>query len=320
MSREIFISIVIPTYNEASGIKHFHEKILLPNLHKTLRESYEIIYINDGSSDETLSILTSLSKQNPRIKVVSLSRNFGKEVATSAGIQYANGKAVLIMDSDGQHPPELIGEFIKKWKAGAQVVIGVRKSNQKEGPTKRLGSKVFYKLFNSTNNVQIVPGSTDYRLIDSAVRDEFIKLPEHNRITRGLIDWLGFKRDYIYFDSPARLAGDASYSPAKLVGLAMNSFISLSLRPLLMLAWVGIIITVLSFALGAFMFIEQILLRDPLDLNFTGSALLSIFISFLIGLVLTSQGILAAYISHVHTHTQGRPLFIVDHSESIGIK
>jgi len=156
--------------------------------------------------------------------------------------------------------------------------------------------------------------------MDRSVQQEFIKLPEHNRITRGLIDWLGFKRDYIYFNSPARLAGAPSYSSTMLIGLALNSFVSLSLKPLFMLAWTGFIITLLAMVAGIFMLVEQLVLGDPLKLNFTGAALLGIFVSFLVGLVLTSQGVLAIYLSHIHTHAQGRPLFVVDRSSSIGIE
>ncbi len=320
MSDEITLSIVIPAYNEAAGIKEFHERLLLPNILKAVNDLYEIIYINDGSRDNTLEILTEIAKKNDHVKVISFSRNFGKEIAVSAGIEFAEGKATIVMDSDGQHPPELISNFIEKWKAGAQVVVGVRKSNHREGLIKKLGSKLFYQFFNSVNGIQMQPGSTDYRLIDRSVQQEFIKLREHNRISRGLIDWLGFKRDYIYFDAPARLAGTASYSSAKLVGLAVNSFISLSLKPLFMLAWGGFFITLLSFMAGVFIFIEQFLLGDPFELDFTGAALLGIFVSFLVGLVLTSQGVLAVYLSHIHTHTQGRPLFIIDYGASVRIK
>ena len=319
MNKSPLLCIVVPAYNEAAGIERFHNELLLPHVKKVAKDSYEIIYVNDGSKDNTLDILTAIAAKNQHVKVVSLSRNFGKEVATSAGIEFARGKAIVIMDSDGQHPPALLHEFVNKWKAGAQVVVGIRASNQKEGFLKKWGSKLFYILFNSVNGVAITPGSTDYRLIDEVVRQEFIKLPEHNRITRGLIDWLGFERDYIYFDSPARLVGTATYSPSKLIGLAMNSFVSLSLKPLFLLAWIGFIITFLSFAAGVFMFVEQVILDDPLNLNFTGAALLGIFISFLVGLVLTSQGVLAVYISHIHTHGQGRPLFVVNSTQSIGI-
>jgi len=198
-------------------------------------------------------------------------------------------------------------------------VVGIRSSNQKEGFVKKLGSKAFYRLFNYTSGSQIVPRSTDYRLIDSVVRKEFIKFTERNRITRGLIDWLGFQRDYVTFNSPARLAGEASYKTSQLVRLAMNSFVSLSLKPLFIFGYIGIFITLASLIFGIFILVEQLLMGDPLGLNFTGTALLSILISFLIGLVLTSQGIIAIYLSHVHSQTQERPLFVINENSSINL-
>ncbi|HSW92103.1 MAG TPA: glycosyltransferase family 2 protein [Candidatus Saccharimonadales bacterium] len=309
---------MIPLYNEAEGLKHFHTKLLLPSLKKTA-STYEIIYVNDGSTDSTLSILRDIAKSNKSVKVVNLSRNFGKEIATTAGISVASGDATIIMDGDGQHPPELMPLFVEKWQQGAQVVVGVRNSNQREGVIKRYGSKLFYRLFNSLSESEIIPRSTDYRLIDKVVRLEFNRFTERHRITRGLIDWLGFTHDYIEFDSPARIAGTASYKTSQLIKLALNSFVSLSLKPLFFFGWVGGIITVLSLFFGVFILVEQIIMHDPLHLNFTGPAMLGIFMSFMIGLVLISQAIMATYLSHVHTQTQDRPLFVIDPTHSIGI-
>jgi len=314
----MLLSVVIPAYNEAAGIEHFHNKLLLPAVKKAAKK-YEIIYVNDGSKDDTLAILTRFSQKNSAVKVVNLSKNFGKEIATTAGLSVASGDATIIMDADGQHPPELIPQFIEKWDEGAQVVVGVRGSNQKEGFVKKYGSKAFYRLFNSMSGAEIVPRSTDYRLIDKEVLMEFNRFTERHRITRGLIDWLGFSRDYIEFDSPARIAGEASYKTSQLIGLALNSFVSLSLKPLFFFGWVGAFITSGSLLLGIFIFIEQVLLHDPLRLGFTGPAMLGIFMSFLIGLVLISQAIMATYLSHVHTQTQERPLFVIDRKKSIGI-
>jgi dolichol-phosphate mannosyltransferase len=305
-------------YNEEEVLNNFHD-LLLRQVKKASGDSFEIIYVNDGSKDSTLSILSTIAAKDKKIKVVNLSRNFGKEIATTAGISVATGDATIIMDGDGQHPPALIAEFINRWRRGAQVVVGVRNSNQAEGIVKKWGSKLFYKLFNSTSGSEIVPRSTDFRLIDRSVRTEFLRFTERQRITRGLIDWLGFKRDYIYFDAPARMAGEASYKTRQLIKLAMNSFVSLSLAPLFFFGWIGIAITSLSLLSGIFILVEQFALDDPLNLNFTGSALLGILISFLIGLVLTSQGIIAVYLSHVHGQSQERPLFVIDSAHSIGI-
>ena len=310
------LSFVIPTYNEAEGIETFHKTLLVPNIKKLKDAEYEIIYVNDGSKDATLDLLTTIAKKDKHVKVVNLSRNFGKEIATTAGIFQAVGDATIILDADGQHPPEIFQQFVDKWHNGAQVVVGVRNKEQHEGFIKRTGSKIFYKLFNSTSGAEMVPRSTDFRLIDRDVREEFMKFTERNRITRGLIDWLGFQRDYVYFDSPARIAGQASYKTSQLVKLAINSFTSLSLKPLFMFGWIGGGIIILSVLFGIFIIVEQFILRDPLALHFSGSVILGTFTSFMVGLVLVSQAILAVYISHIHTQTQNRPLFVVDKSRS----
>ena len=314
----MLLSVVIPAYNEAEGIGMFHKDLLLPGVKKATKD-YEIIYVNDGSRDETLKILTKIAEKDSHVRVVNLSRNFGKEIATTAGIFQAKGDATIILDADGQHPPEIIKDFVKKWQNGAQVVIGVRNKQQHEGFIKEIGSKVFYRVFNGTSGAHIIPRSTDFRLIDKAVRQEFIKFTEKNRITRGLIDWLGFERDIIYFDSPERLAGKANYKTSQLIKLAANSFISLSLKPLFFFGWIGTAIVSLSILLGLFIIIEQFMLRDPLEMNFSGPFMLGVFTSFLVGLVLTSQAITAAYLSHIYSQTQGRPLFVIDTKKSTNL-
>ncbi len=316
---QLTISIIVPCYNEGSNIVPFY-KDLGQALAKVGQSSmhYELIYVNDGSTDDTLAKLNQLASHNPNVKIIDLSRNFGKEVATTAGIHYATGDALIIVDADGQHPVELIPKFIEKWQAGAQVVIGIRKSNQKEGFIKRYGSKLFYRLINSLTDTELIPGSSDFRLIDRTVQTEFAKMTERNRITRGLIDWLGFKQVYIEFDANARLSGNASYSAAKLVKLALDSSISLSPTPLYFSAYAGAFMLPLATLLGSFSAIEM-LAGDPLGLRITGSAFLVILILFLVGLLLVSQGIMALYLSHMHAETQNRPLYIINTGTSRGI-
>ena len=314
------LSIVIPCHNEESNAVPFYQQ-LSDTLHEQALAgiTYEIVYVNDGSTDKTLDRLHDLAGQHPEVKVIDLSRNFGKEIATSAGIHFARGEAIIMIDGDGQHPVALIPQFIAKWRAGAQVVVGVRASNTKEGFVKRYGSRVFYKLFNRLTGDALAPGTTDFRLIDKVVQAEFIKLTEHNRVTRGLIDWLGFERAYISFHANQRLSGTASYNFPKLVKLALNSSVSLSLRPLYFSAYAGAIILPLSVLLGVFSAIEM-LAGDPLHLRVTGSAFLVILILFLVGLLLVSQGIMALYLTHVHTEAQNRPLFVVNYAASKGIQ
>lgn len=313
------LSVVVPVFNEEAGIQRFHEQILLPNVEE-LDIDFEIVYVNDGSKDNTLEIIKHLTKNDPRVRIVALSRNFGKEIATTAGIHVARGEATVIMDGDGQHPPAMLPEFIKRWRDGAQVVVGIRTKNEKEGLIKRWGSKAFYALFNATSGAKLVPRSTDFRLIDREVREAFVEFPERQRITRALIDWLGFDRTYLEFHSPERLAGEASYSVKQLTRLAINSYISLSLKPLYFFGWVGAAITLLSLLLGTFVFIEQFALGDPLGLDFTGAALLGVFVAFMVGIVLISQAMIAAYMAHIHEQTQGRPLFVINQQRSVNLR
>lgn len=308
------ISIVVPAYNESEGIKSFHNNLLIPSIEGL---NCEIIYVNDGSGDSTIEKINELAESDKRIRLIDLSRNFGKELALTAGISLAKGEAIITLDSDGQHPPKEIPNFIDEWKSGAQVVIGVRKSQNHEGFIKRQGSKIFYYIFNKLSGTKLVPRSTDYRLIDSLVREEFIKMAEPNRITRGLIDWLGFKKTYVYFNSPERTMGESTYKTSALIKLALNSFTSLSLRPLFIFGYLGAFLLVLSVSLGMFVLIEYFIMGDPMNLNITGSAILSIFILFLVSLLLISQSLVSVYIARIHEQTQSRPLFIVNKKTSV---
>lgn len=303
------ISIVIPAYNESAGIAHFYHSLTaaLPS-----RYSYELLFVNDGSSDDTLDVLESLKMSDDSIRVISFSRNFGKEAATTAGITHSRGNAVIIIDADGQHPVELINDFLKEWESGTKVVIGVRSANQNEGFIKRYGSKLFYAMFNAMAHESLVPGSTDFRLIDASVRAEFSKLKERGRITRALIDWLGYKKSYVEFTAHAREHGEASYTNSKLFKLAFNSFVSLTTFPLYASGYLGLIIIPLSLIVGVFVIVEQFAMGDPMQLKITGSAMLGIFIVFLVGIILICQGLIAMYISRIYEETKDRPLYIVE--------
>lgn len=314
------LSFIIPVYNEEKVISEFLEKRFFPVVSNINGFSKEVLIIDDGSSDKTLDILSRYAEDHKDIRVITFSKNFGKEAALSAGMKYARGDAVIMIDADGQHPVKLIPEFIKKWENGSDVIIGVRKHYTKHGLIPKLGSKLFYKILKVMGNRTMIPGSTDYRLVDRMVIDEFNKLSEHNRITRGLIDWLGFKREYVYYTPNARLAGKPSYDSKKLFNLAIDSFISMSTTPLAVFGYIGIIITVLSFLLGLFIVIQQHILGDPLGLKWNGAIQLSVFITFLVGLVLISQAITALYISHIYAESQGRPLFVVDSKRSKNLK
>lgn len=311
MQNQPLISIIIPTYNEEKNIPLIYDSII--NVWEKLKNncSYEIIFVDDGSVDASIEILEKISDLDKNAKYLKFSRNFGKEVAISAGICHAKGNAAIIIDADLQHPPELIPEFIAKWKKGADVVMGIRKKNKGEGLIKKVGSALFYKIMNIIGETKIVPRETDYRLIDKKVIKEFKRFTERNRITRGLLDWLGFEKDYIYFDARERKNGKPAYSNLKLTRLAFSTFVGHSLFPLKFAGYLGVIITFFSGLLGLFIFIEKYTLKDPWDINFSGTAILAVIILFLIGIVLSCLGLIALYIANIHNEVVNRPLYII---------
>jgi len=315
-NKGVLLSVVVPVYNEGPNLEEFN-KSLTASADIAADGSYEIIYCDDGSTDNTSSIIRNLIKQNKKISLLSLSRNFGKEIATTAGIHHAVGRAIMTIDADGQHPVELIIKFVNKWQRGAKVVVGIRTANRDEGFIKKIGSSWFYKIFNRLTGLKLVPGS-DYRLIDHTVQQEFNQMSEHSRIIRGMVDWLGYEREFIHFKANSRMSGDAGYSLHKLVKLAVDSVISMSKSPLYLSAYLGGIIVPLSVLIGLFM-VGDAVLSDPLNLNATGSAYLVVLLVFLVGILLVSQAIIGLYLSHIHTETQNRPLYIIDNQKSVGI-
>lgn len=305
----LFISIIVPVYNESENLVWHHKKM---NTHLKKRDiKHEFIYVDDGSADSSLDVLRSIAKDDSSVRYISFSRNFGKEPATAAGIAKAKGDAALIIDADGQHPIELLDTFLKKYREGYDVVAGVRASNVGEGAVKKYGSKLFYKLLKVISGKDGVPGSTDFRLIDRKVIDSFNSMTERNRVTRNLIDWLGYKRIEIPFDANERHAGKATYSVRKLFGLALNGIISHTTRPLKFIAALGGIISVVSIVTLIVMIADKYILNDPLGLSITGTAILAVFISFAIGVVLICQGLLALYLESVYHETQNRPLYVI---------
>ena len=318
-SSDRLISFVVPVYNESAGLHTFHSA-LLKAIQQAVDGDYEIIYCDDGSTDDTAALVRQWHAHNPQVKLVSLSRNFGKENALSAGIAIATGDAVITLDGDSQHPVELIPKFIEAWEDGAQVVVGVRSGQSHESWFKHLGSRLFYKIFNRLTQQKLLPGSTDFRLIDKAVQQAFLDLKETDRITRGLIDWLGFERKFIHFTAPARQLGSPGYNRRQLMRLAANSFVSLTPTPLYIFGYLGVFITSGALVLGTSVLVEQLLLADPWHWEFTGTAMLGILILFLVGILLMSQGILSLYISHMHSQSKQRPLYVIDYDGSAGIK
>ncbi|MCK9378687.1 MAG: glycosyltransferase family 2 protein [Candidatus Moranbacteria bacterium] len=303
------ISIIIPTYNEEKNVPLVYAELKKIFQKLSDRYAFEIIFINDGSVDDTAGEIEKLASVDPVVKFIDFSRNFGKEMATTAGINNCNGDACIMVDADLQHPIELFPEFIARWENGAEVVIGVRKASKSDSMCKKLGGRIFYKIIKLISDVPVIPQATDYRLLDRIVIDAFNDLPEHNRMTRGLIDWLGFKREVLLFEANERVEGEASYSTFKLCQLAFTSIISLSMLPLRIAGYMGIFIVFAAGTLGVIMFVDRYIV--DWGMNFSGTAILANITLFLIGGVLISIGLLAFYIGHIHSEAINRPIYIV---------
>jgi dolichol-phosphate mannosyltransferase len=314
MGSKPLISIIIPIYNEADNIPQFFTA-LAKILNGLERYDWEMIYVDDGSSDTSVAELHKIASE--QVQIIEFSRNFGKEAALSAGLKQAKGDAAIMIDSDFQHPMELIPEFIAKWEAGADVVVGIRKTNKKAGLVKRAGSFIFYKIMRQISQVEIIRNETDYRLISREVIKAFNKLSESNRMTRALIDWLGFKRDYIYFCANERTNGQAGYNIFKLFGLAVNSFVSLSLLPLKLAGYLGLLIVFTVGPFGLYLLMGKYIFDWAYASSFSGPAQLAFLITFLVGIMLSSLGLIALYIAHIHNEVLNRPLYVIRERKEI---
>lgn len=308
------LSVIVPFYNEAPSLPQLYAS--LKRVLDGLRTSYEIIFVNDGSTDTGVAVVAKLTQGDASSRTLSLSRNFGKEIATTAGIHKATGKAIMMLDADGQHPVDRIPAFLERWRSGAKVVIGRRTSRQ-ASVTRRASTKLFYGVFSRVMGVSIDPASSDFRLIDQQVQADFNKMTERSRMTKALIDWLGYDREYVAYQENLRFAGTVQQSFPKLFRLAVDSAISLSTSPLYLVAYIGAVVLPVSTLLGIAMAINY-LLSDPLHLHATGGAYVMVLMLFLIGILLVSQGIIGLYLSHIHKETQNRPLYIVDNEHSKG--
>lgn len=310
MNNKTLISVIIPAHNEQLNIALIYRA--LRDLFKTMKPyTYEIIMIDDGSRDDTLQVMKKIATKDANVQIVELVRNFGKEVATTAGLHHAHGDAAIMIDADMQHPPELIRDFLAKWEEGADVVVGVREtSTHQPSIIRRAGSRWFYRIMAVISDTVIKPNATDYRLVDRVVIEEFNRFTERNRVTRGLIDWLGFTHDYVYFKPAKRANGTAAYSYFKLVNLALHSIVSMSFVPLRIAGWLGGVIVLVSGPIGVFIFFESYVYHDPLNLHISGPATLGVVLLFLVGIILICLGLIALYIANIYGEVVNRPLYV----------
>lgn len=303
------LSIIVPIYNEVDNISPLY-KAVIEQL-KNLSYRYELLFVDDGSGDGSLRRLARIAKRDPNVRVLEFARNFGKESAVTAGLHAAAGDAVVLMDADLQHPPDRLQQFVQKWEEGSDVVVGIRSYSSDEGWFKRKSSNLFYRLFGIVSDTNITPHATDFRLLDRSVVDTYNELSEHNRITRGLIDWLGFRRSYIKFEAPPRQHGEASYSTRKLFKLAVDTLTAHSMLPLKVAGYLGMIILAVSAPLGLFMAYDKFISAGVGVFNFTGTAMLAVIILFLVGVMLASLGLISLYVARIYEEVIGRPLYVI---------
>ena len=304
-SNNIFmISVVIPIYNEEEVVPE-----LLSRLEKSSGswKEYEIIFVDDGSRDNSFSLLSEVAEKNSNIKVIKFSRNFGHQIAISAGLMHASGDAVAIIDGDLQDPPEMIDKFIEKWKEGYDVVYAIRAS-RKENIFKRVAYSTFYKLLKRLSSIDIPLDAGDFSLIDRKVVDVINGMPEQNRFVRGLRSWAGFRSVGVSYERSARFAGKPKFTLRKLFNLAFDGIISFSTTPLKISVYVGFIIALLSFLAGVYYIILK--LTHGIDLQGWTSIMLAIF--FIGGVQLFIIGILGEYIGRIYTQVQDRPLYVIE--------
>jgi len=299
------VSIVAPAYNEAKNLGAFVGAII-PVLEAT-GEPWEIVFVDDGSRDDTLGMLLAARAQEPRIKIVGLARNFGKDIALSAGLAHARGRAVIPIDCDLQHPPELIPDMIAKWRQGADMVIGVRSKRTEESWLRRSTANAYYRVMRRMTNVQIPRNAGDFRLLDRKIVDVINEMPERCRFMKGIFAWPGFKTETIEFQANVRAGGNSTWSFWKLWRFALDGLFSFSTVPLKMWTYIGAL-----SALGAFVYLVITLIQKLFfGIAAPGYASLLIVLLFFGGLMLLSNGIQGEYIARIFEEVKGRPLFVV---------
>ena len=303
------VSIVVPLFNEAKNVEPLYRE-LETEAPKVDDVTWEYIFVDDGSTDDSLLVLARLADEDKKVKVVSLARNFGKEVALSAGVTYALGDAVVTIDADLQHPPALLPDLVTKWREGADVVVASRKATSRKTLLRRLFSRLFSVIERMlSRNDRIEEGGTDYRLIDRKVRAAFLLVRERRRAYRQIVDWLGFDRATVDFDAGERHEGSSTYSFSKLWSLAIDMLVSRSSAPLRLVFYLGVLISFASTLSLAWMFLA-IIYVDP-RWWYTPLAKATVFNTLLIGVLLTAIGVVGLYIARIHEEVLGRPLFTV---------
>lgn len=311
VSESLILSVVVPVYNEAEGLREFHKRIAL--VLGALQLKAEVIYVNDGSTDSSIEMLMKLRLEDPRVAIVNLSRNFGKEIAMTAGIDYSCGDAVVVIDADLQDPPELIPDLVQEWRQGFDVVYAQRIGREGESSLKRATAYAFYRVIQNVSRVTIPKDTGDYRLLSRRAVRALEQLREQHRFMKGLFAWIGFPQKEVLYKRLPRYAGSTKWNYWKLWNFALEGITSFTIAPLKVATYLG-----LSVAFAALIFATVIIFKTLVYGNsVAGYPSLMVTMLFLGGVQLIGMGILGEYVGRMFNETKGRPLYFVkDHEPS----
>jgi polyisoprenyl-phosphate glycosyltransferase len=298
------LSVVIPVYNEEDNLPALHARLSTVLAQTEL--SYEIVFVDDGSHDASLAILRRLASENPDVLVIELARNFGHQVAISAGLDHARGDGVIVMDSDLQDPPEVLPQFIEKWREGHDVVYAIR-AQRKESWLKRVAYAAFYRLLQRVANIEIPLDAGDFCIMDRRVVDLLVGMHERNRFVRGIRSWVGLNQVGLAYERHARHAGKPKFTFMRLLYLALDGLVSFSYVPLRVITMLGLSVSLISIALAVFYAIKKL----TVGLNPPGFATLTVAIFFLAGMQLITIGVIGEYVGRIFEEVKRRPLYVV---------
>ncbi|HEX8520991.1 MAG TPA: glycosyltransferase family 2 protein [Tepidisphaeraceae bacterium] len=299
------ISVVVPLLNEEGNLRELHGRLV--QTLDALQAERQIIFVDDGSTDRSGAVIEEIAASDSTVTGLRFSRNFGHEAASTAGVDYATGDAVVLMDGDLQDPPEVITEMVRKWREGHDIVLAVRRKRQGESRFKKFTSWMFYRILNVLAEVEIPADAGDFRLIDAKVVQALRRMREQDRFFRGMVAWTGFRTVEVLYDRPARRSGETKYRPLKLLLLSVDAAVGFSIKPLRIATATGFLVTLVSLEEAARIFLYKLIW----GIDLPGYALLAVGLFFLGGVHMLLLGVIGEYIARIYRQSQNRPLYIV---------
>jgi len=311
----MLLSVIAPAYNEQDVILKFHETLM--NVLISLDLQYEVLYVNDGSRDNTFNILKDIQSSNPNVSIIDLSRNFGKEIALTAGLDFASGDAVVVIDTDLQDPPELIPDLICKMNEGYDVVYAKRTTREGESGFKKATSFLFYRFINKLSYIKIPSDTGDFRILSRRALDELNKLREHHRFMKGLFTWIGYPQTEIIYKRNQRVAGETKWHYWNLWNFALDGITSFSTKPLKISSYLGVSVAFISFCYVIYVIAQKLIFGNPVP----GYPSLMVVILFLGGIQLMVLGVIGEYLARTFSEVKGRPLYIVkEYTKAVALR